>query len=231
MVTPAARSKPEKGAMDHNVHCLLQPGTMMNRLPHRVENLLGACAAGLFVVSVIGFGAGLAGYAQARHPVALLGASGIPHALGFNLLGWLLPGLLAVVLALYLLARQPAGSSWLVRVAGQLLVLAGLAFAGMGLLPLNVDDLDGPASQAHASAWMVWALAFISGTVLLGIGSWRKQAACGRVALALGVVAAVSAFALQGLVPAPVAQRITFACWALWLALALPLSRAPHRLP
>jgi len=26
--------------------------------------------------------------------------------------------------------------------------------------------------------------------------------------------------------PAPLAQRLAFACWAAWLALALPLSRA-----
>ena len=49
--------------------------------------LSGLVAALLFVLAVLGFGAGLDGYAQARHPVALLGAQGVPHALAFNLLG------------------------------------------------------------------------------------------------------------------------------------------------
>ncbi|PWB18704.1 DUF998 domain-containing protein, partial [Stenotrophomonas sp. SPM] len=35
-----------------------------------------------------------------------------------------------------------------------------------------------------------------------------------------------AAFALQGVLAAPLAQRLAFACWAAWLALALPLSRA-----
>lgn len=200
--------------------------------PHlrRLESLLGPAAAALFLAAVLGFGLTLGGFAQGRHPVALLGAGGIAHALGFNLLGWVLPGLLATAVALCLLARLPAGSSWLQRVAGQLLVLAGLAFAGMGVFPLDLQDLDGPASQAHASAWMVWALAFIAGTLMLGVGSWRGYPALARLALVCALVAAVSAFALQGVLPAPLAQRLTFAAWALWLAFALSLLRkqGPH---
>lgn len=195
-------------------------------LPRRIEDLVGASAAVVFIVSVTAFGAALDGYAQARHPVALLGASGVPHALAFNLLGWVLPGLLAVGVALCLLLRLPVGSSWRARVAGQLLVLAGMAFAGMGLLPLDVEALDGPASQAHASAWMVWVLAFIAGTLMFASALWRRSTALGVLALACGAVAAVCAFGLQGVVPAPLAQRITFASWLAWLALALPMLRA-----
>lgn len=108
-----------------------------------------------------------------------------------------------------------------------MLLLAGLAFAAMGLLPLDVDDLHGPASQLHASAWMIWVLGFVAGTLLLGMFNLRQAhgRAKGGLAVACGVLAAVAAFALQGLVPAPLAQRLAFACWALWLAVALPLSR------
>ena len=194
---------------------------MPTLLPRRIEDLLGPAAAVVFVLSVAGFGWALDGFKQGVHPVALLGAGGMDHALGFNLLGWVLAGLLATAMALCLLARLPAASSWLQRVAGQMLVLAGLAFAGMGVFPLDVQDLDGPASQAHASAWMVWVLAFIAGSLMLGVGSWRRSPAQARLALGCGLVAAVSAFALQGLLPAPLAQRLTFAAWALWLALGL----------
>ncbi len=51
--------------------------------------------------------------------------------------------------------QPPAGRP---QVGSQMLLLAGLAFAAMGLLPLDVDDLHGPASQLHASAWMIWVL-------------------------------------------------------------------------
>ena len=49
--------------------------------------------------------------------------------------------------------------------------------------------------------------------------------ALGALALGCGVLAAVAAFALQGVLPAPLAQRLAFACWVAWLAAALPLSR------
>ncbi len=189
--------------------------------------LPGLVAALLFVLAVIGFGAGLNGYAQARHPVALLGAQGVPHALAFNLLGFVLPGLLAAIVAECLRRGLPATAGWAPRVGSQMLLLAGLAFAAMGLLPLDVDDLHGPASQLHASAWMIWVLGFVAGTLLLAVSGLRQVhgRALGVLALGCGMLAALAAFALQGVLPAPLAQRLAFACWAVWLGAALPLSR------
>ncbi|MBH1833943.1 DUF998 domain-containing protein [Stenotrophomonas maltophilia] len=193
----------------------------------RLDRWLGLLAAVVFVLAVAGFGAGLDGYAQARHPVALLGARGVPHALAFNLLGFVLPGVLAVAVAERLRRSLPATAGWAPRVGSQMLLLAGLAFAAMGLLPLDVDDLHGPASQLHASAWMIWVLGFVAGTVLLGVSHLRQAhgRALGAVALGCGVLAALAAFAPQGTLPAPMAQRLAFACWLVWLAAALPLSR------
>ena len=193
----------------------------------RLDRWLGLLAAVVFVLAVAGFGAGLDGYAQARHPVALLGARGVPHALAFNLLGFVLPGVLAVAVAERLRRSLPATAGWAPRVGSQMLLLAGLAFAAMGLLPLDVDDLHVPASQLHASAWMIWVLGFVAGTVLLGVSLLRQAhgRASGAVALGCGVLAALAAFALQGTLPAPMAQRLAFACWLVWLAAALPLSR------
>ncbi|ARZ75449.1 hypothetical protein CCR98_15170 [Stenotrophomonas sp. WZN-1] len=193
----------------------------------RLDRWLGLLAAVVFVLAVAGFGAGLDGYAQARHPVALLGARGVPHALAFNLLGFVLPGVLAAVVAERLRRSLPATAGWAPRVGSQMLLLAGLAFAAMGLLPLDVDDLHGPASQLHASAWMIWVLGFVAGTVLLGVSHLRQAhgRALGALALGCGVLAALAAFALQGTLPAPMAQRLAFACWLVWLAAALPLSR------
>ena len=159
--------------------------------PSSLLRLSGPAAALLFVLAVLGFGAGLDGYAQASHPVALLGAHGVPHALAFNLLGFVLPGLLAVVAAECLRRQLPASAGWAPRVGSQMLLLGGLAFTAMGLMPLDVDDLHGPASQLHASAWMIWVLGFVAGTLLLGIsqlrqthgralGGWRSPVACWR---------------------------------------------------
>ncbi|WP_442253258.1 DUF998 domain-containing protein [Stenotrophomonas pavanii] len=193
----------------------------------RLDRWLGLLAAVAFVLAVAGFGAGLDGYAQGRHPVALLGARGVPHALAFNLVGFVLPGLLAAGVAERLRRTLPTGAGWAPRVSSQMLLLAGLAFAAMGALPLDVDDLHGPASQLHASAWMIWVLGFVAGSVLLAVSGLRQAhgRALGVLALGCGVLAALAAFALQGVLPAPLAQRLAFACWAVWLAAALPLSR------
>lgn len=193
----------------------------------RLDRWLGLLAAVAFVLAVAGFGAGLDGYAQGRHPVALLGARGVLHALAFNLVGFVLPGLLAAGVAERLRRTLPTGAGWAPRVGSQMLLLAGLAFAAMGALPLDVDDLHGPASQLHASAWMIWVLGFVAGTMLLAVSGLRQAhgRALGVLALGCGVLAALAAFALQGVLPAPLAQRLAFACWAVWLAAALPLSR------
>lgn len=182
--------------------------------------LAGTTAALLLIVATLCFGALLEGYSQGVHPVALLGAGGVPRAWAFNLLGWVLPGVLAAVAVLDLQRRLPPDAGWLARVGVQLLLLAALAFAAMGLLPLDVEDLDGVASQRHASAWMVWVLGFVAGSLLLGIGALRRHGALAWLALACGSLAAILAFALQGVLPAPLAQRGAFLVWAAWLAVS-----------
>lgn len=192
----------------------------------RFDPLFGAAGAVLFLASVLGFGAVLPGYLPLGHPVALLGATGIPHAVAFDLLGFVLPGLLAVVVALRLLARVPVTAPWTMRVGGQMLVLSGLAFAAMGVLPLDPTDIESPASQYHASAWMVWVLAFVPGALMSGFAA-RHLPGWGRLAalhVAAGLAVLVGAFVLQAVIPAPVAQRLAFVAWVVWLAAALPVA-------
>ncbi|MFP3345366.1 hypothetical protein R0J87_23070, partial [Halomonas sp. SIMBA_159] len=82
--------------------------------------------------AVAGFGLALDDYSQLRHPVALLGATGIAHALAFDLLGFVLPGALAALAALAVFGVGGTKAAWSHRVGVQLLFLSGLAFAAMG---------------------------------------------------------------------------------------------------
>lgn len=198
---------------------------------HRCDRALGALAAAVFVAAVAGFGAALPGYHASAHPVALLGATGVPHAQAFSWLGFVLPGLMATWVGVRLLLRVPLTAPWSVRVGVQLLALAGVAFAAMGLLPLDASDIESPASQYHATAWMVWVLAFVPGALMFGLGAlrlpgWRAQA---LLHLGCGLAMVLSAFVLQAFMPAPLAQRVAFACWLLWLVAALPLALARQR--
>jgi hypothetical protein len=190
---------------------------MMRALPYA-----GLVALLLWALAVFGFGAWLEGYSQAQHPVALLGASGFPRALPFNLLAFVLPGMLAGAVAMGLRHQLPADAGWPARVGTQLLFLAALGFIALGLLPLDADDLNSNASRYHATAWMLWWVAFVPGALLLATSRWRRPPARGFAAFTLFAALAVLAVVLFGvaLLPAGLAQRLAFALWLLWLGFA-----------
>lgn len=188
----------------------------------RLERFPGVAAAVVFAAALAGFGAALDGYAHVRYPVAWLGATGLPHALAFNLLGFVLPGVLAGVAALEMRRRIPSGASWPLRIGAQLVFLSTLAFIAMGLLPLDPRDLESDASRLHGTAWMLWNVAFIPGALLLAatLRSHRPWAGFARINFAAAVGLLLAGFVLVEVMPAGVAQRIALAAWFAWFACA-----------
>ncbi|UWX03692.1 hypothetical protein H1235_12925 [Pseudoxanthomonas sp. NC8] len=92
----------------------------------------------------------------------------------FGLFAFVLPGLAGAWIALGLRDRLPPDAGWTAGIGAQLLVLAALAFAAQGLLPLDLENLDGGSSRYHAAAaWLLWALAFPAGSLLLAMELWR----------------------------------------------------------
>lgn len=196
---------------------------------NKLTSWAGPLAAVVFIVAVVVFGARLHGYDQLLHPVSLLGARGISGGMAFSLLGFVLPGLLAAIAALDLILRMPAAAPRPLRVGGQMLLLAAIAFAAMGLFPLDVDDIENRASQFHASAWLLWLLAFSAAAIALRFGAgkasgWRPLSTLTLVC-ALWVVC--SAFLFEVAMPVAMAQRLAFLAWLIWLAGAARL--APPR--
>ena len=204
-----ARSKP-----------VLQSCSMENR-PSPTMSFAGIAALAVWATALLGFGAALDGFSQLVHPVSVLGAKDIPRALAFNLTGFVVPGLLAGVVAIDLRRRMPASGGWRARIGTQLVFLSALAFVALGLLPLDVRDLGSPASRLHGTAWMLWSIAFVPGALLLSLGL-RDGGTRSFAHLTLSAAAAVlvSAFALGEVVPAGLAQRIAFLVWLAWLAMA-----------
>ncbi|WP_417472742.1 DUF998 domain-containing protein [Luteimonas mephitis] len=186
----------------------------MKQLP-----LVAAIAAMvLFVAAVAGFGAALEGYSQARHPVGLLGASGVPHALAFNTLGFVLPGLLAAFVAWRLRVAMGDNAPWVARIGAWLALLSAIAFVAQGLLPLDPGDLESDASRAHATAWTLWWVALLPATLLLALGLRGESESRARVlasVVAAVVVVALAMLPLDLLAPA-FAQRVVFATWLAW---------------
>lgn len=185
----------------------------------RYSALLGAV---VFVIAVIGFGLALPNYSQINHPFDVLGARGVPNANAFNLLGMMWPGLMAAMAALQLRQRLPQTGGWAVRIGTQLVFLSALGFIAMGLLPLDPRDLHNQASSWHATAWMLWWVAFCPGAWLMAWGlrgqaGWRRVAWLGSASalLVLGVILIGVAFLPSGL-----AQRLALAAWWLWWIVA-----------
>ena len=170
----------------------------------------------VLVATAIGFGLAIPEFSQWRHPLTLLGATGVPHAMAYSLLGLVLPGLLALYSGVSVLASNP---SRMLRIGLLMTVLSGVAFAAMGLLPLDPSDLNGRASQYHASAWLLWALASVIGTGWLGL-SLRQHAnglALSGLSIAIALlIGMLSFFPPSHWLPAPFTQRLAFAAWALW---------------
>lgn len=181
-------------------------------------------AALLFTVASIGFAARVADYSHALHPLSLLGAMQMPSGSAFNWAAFVLPGGLVAWVALrlrgqvLLLAGSGRAAQWAARVGAQLLLISALAFAVQGLLPLDMDDLDGARSSRHAAAWMVWWIAFVAGALSWAIGA-RAQAAQRQlvtVSLWAALLLPVLALVLPRLLFPGVAQRLAFALWFGW---------------
>jgi hypothetical membrane protein len=189
---------------------------------NRGVRFAGIIGAVLFAAAVAGFGAALDGYLQSQHPVALLGAKDFPHSLAFNLLAFVVPGMLAGVVAMTLRHRLPAGAGWTARIGAQLVFLSALAFIAMGLLPLDANDLENDASRLHGTAWMLWTVAFVLGAVMLAAGLLAHRVATRFAWISLIAAASVllAGFLFTDFMPAGVAQRIAFGLWLAWMAVA-----------
>lgn len=192
----------------------------------RLQSACGWAAAASCTAAVVLGGARLDGFSHAVHPPALLGASGVPGALAFNIAGFIIPGLLAALVALGLYRALPAAAGWLPRVGARTLLISALAFAAQGLLPLDPADMDGHASGLHAAAWMAWWIAFVAGAPLFAAGFPRIRIA----SLATASVLLVTMFIPPSLLEPPCAQRIALAAWLLWLAI-VPWQIGPPRSP
>lgn len=182
----------------------------------------GWLAACLFMAAVAGFGAALDGYSQLQFPVALLGAKGFPHALPFNLLAFVMPGMLAGVVAMSLRRRLPADAGWSLRIGVQLVFLSALAFIAMGLLPLDANDLESDVSRLHGTAWVLWTVAFVPGAVMLGAGLIANPVTSRFAWISLIIAAGMllAGFVFTDFMPAGLAQRIAFGLWFAWMVIA-----------
>ncbi len=178
----------------------------------------------LFCAALLLARLGVPDYSHRLHPVALRGAAGFPGALWFNAFAFVLPGM-ALALAGQRLRAALQAAGWATRIGIVLTQLSALAFAGMGVLPLDASDFDASASRLHALMWMLWWIAFVPGALLLAAGQWRRPLLaliCVTAGILLPVIALLAPIGLWvGLV-----QRMADGIWfGWWLAVCGWFSR------
>ena len=105
-------------------------------MTERVAGWGGITAFAIFWVALLAFAAARTDYSHLHKAVSELGVIGAPHAFAWNLIGFIVPGLLLALfgggLATAVDGRR--GALW------WLLVLSGLCFAGGGLVPAEMRD-------------------------------------------------------------------------------------------
>lgn len=179
-----------------------------------LRNKLPWLALASFVTGLLLTNLGLPEYSQRLYPVGLRGATGLPYALAFNLMLFVVPGVL-LALSGQLLRGVLREAGWLARIGIVLVQLSALAFAMQGVLSLDPSDMDANMSRLHALAWMLWWIAFVPGALLLGVGARRGAAFALVSVLAALLVPLIAVFAPIGLWVG-VAQRLAFGVWLGW---------------
>ena len=180
--------------------------------------LIAVAAAVRFVLALLLAKAGLPEYSQLVHPVALRGTAGLPWAFAFNLLAFVLPGVLLAIAGV-LLRNGLIDRGWPARIGIVLAQLSALAFAAQGLLPLDPTDADSHASRLHVMTWMLWWIAFVPGALLLAVGA-RRGAGFALGSVAIGALVPIIAVLAPIGLWVGVAQRLAFALWFAWWLLA-----------
>ncbi len=184
-------------------------------------------AVASFVIGLLLANLGLPEYSQRLHPVGLRGATGLPYAMAFNLMLFVLPGVLLAISG-QMLRGMLRDAGWLARIGIVLVQLSAFAFAMQGVVSMDPSDMDTSMSRVHALTWMLWWIAFVPGALLLALGARRGAAFALVSVLAALLLPLIAVFAPIGLWVG-VAQRLAFGVWFGWWMFAS--SRLNHASP
>lgn len=169
------------------------------------------------------------GFTQGTHPLAWLGAEGVPGAAAFNALGFGATGLLMAIALATLRAGLPREAGWGARIGARLLVLSALAFAAQGLCPIDPQHPDDAATGLHGVVWTLWWLAFAAGASLWTLSRHVVSGMTAIVAAPGGLLVPLCAVAGAVVMSPALAERSAFGLWLAWAAWSVgrtPLSRA-----
>ena len=188
----------------------------------KAAGLYGILATVWFTTVLLVFAEIYPGYTHATKAVSELGAIGAPHQHAWNVLGFLVPGILLAFHGWGLGVN--AGD----RIAGAGFALSGLAFAAT-CIPANMDDFNAPTSQAHIAASLAVFVFWLAASLRLTMGSAATSKALVQATTAcLWLAGAAALVRFSGLLYPGTGQRLAFAAhfaWILSTALILLFTR------
>ena len=210
-------------------------------MTERVAGAAGVAAVIVFWTALFVFAASYPGYSQYHKAISELGAFGAPHALAWNVIGFIAPGVLLAVCG--------AGLAQAIERSGRhsavywLLVTSGVGFAGAGLIPTEMREgspfMRSPFTLGHVLMTLLSGIPWVIAAFLL-IGQVKRNPAwehSQRIVIILAM-ACVAGLAVNILAPAiPVlahrpglAQRISFGIYFAWfLIMAVQLLAVVQR--
>ena len=191
----------------------------------RVSGFLGIAACVEFWGASFVLGALRPSYSHSVNTISELGARGTPNATMWNIVGFIVPGLLFALAGGAIALSIGREKSVLRTLSSVLLVLSGLAIAGQGAIPAvmtnGAADITSPYTRGHFISSLVSAAAWAIGVLLLGgpmkrSPEWRSFRIVSIVLVLLALVASV---ALRGALPDGLAQRLGNAVFSTWFVL------------
>jgi len=191
----------------------------------RVAGFLGIAACVVFWMASFVFGALRPSYSHSLNTISELGTLGTPNATLWNIIGFIVPGLL-LALAGGVIAHSISREQSLLRSLSRLLlVLSGLAIAGQGVIPAEmtngVADITSPYTRGHFISSLISGAAWAIGALLL-IGPMKRSPEWHDryiVSIVLVSLTLVAPFALRGVLPDGLAQRVGNAIFLMWFVL------------
>lgn len=203
----------------------------------RRAGVAGIGASVIFWIALVAFAAARSDYSHFTNAISELGVLGAPHALAWNLIGFIVPGILLAICGAGLASAIDGrkGVLW------WLLVIAGVGFAATGLLPGEMRNgsplRQSPWTVGHIAASFLSAIPWAIATLLLVVRAtnrpeWRHLRVIGA-GLALVGILGIFARALPAFEHRPgLGQRTGFAAYFAWylvmsfyLLLAAPRAR------
>ena len=191
----------------------------------RLVGFLGIGAWILFWGASVVLAALRPSYSHVVNTISELGAVGTPHAAAWNVLGFIIPGVLFALTGATIARAVNPEPSLSRTLATVLLVLCGLAVAGQGVMPAEmtngVADIASPSTRAHFISSLISGAAWALGALLL-VGpmrrnrNWRSLAIVGAVLVVLTLLASST---LRGNLPDGLAQRIGNSFFCVWFIL------------